>query len=270
VMNHLDSMDPSSGLYPLLNNISSGQAHNGDIYGVTYTVGASADSFYEYQLKVWLQSNKTDEQARLWYDESVSGIVDYLLMLSEPSKNLYVAQFTPSQNQSQVMDHLSCFLPGMLALGAHGEHQARDLYIASELMKTCFDMYSCTATGLAPESIRFKPGMDFLIENPRYMLRPETMESLFILYRKTKNPRYRNWGWRIFERLIMHCKTNTGFSGLRDVTMVPPSKDDHMNGFFFSETMKYLYLLMSDDELIDLNKFVFNTEAHPLTIFANS
>ena len=30
--------------------------------------------------------------------------------------------------------------------------------------------------------------------------------------------------------------------------------------------MKYLYLLFSDDDLIDLKEWVFNTEAHPLPI----
>ena len=31
------------------------------------------------------------------------------------------------------------------------------------------------------------------------LLRPETVESLFYLYRITKNETYRDWGWNIFE-----------------------------------------------------------------------
>jgi Glycosyl hydrolase family 47 len=31
-----------------------------------------------------------------------------------------------------------------------------------------------------------------------------------------------------------------------------------------AETLKYLYLLFSEDDVISLDKFVFNTEAHPL------
>jgi mannosyl-oligosaccharide alpha-1,2-mannosidase len=53
------------------------------------------------------------------------------------------------------MDHLTCFLPGMLALGASGITHDRDLLIAKELIATCFDMYACVRTGLAPE-VRFK------------------------------------------------------------------------------------------------------------------
>lgn len=37
-----------------------------------------------------------------------------------------------------------------------------------------------------------------------------------------------------------------------------------LHSFFFAETLKYLYLLFSPDSIISLDKFVFNTEAHPL------
>ncbi len=36
------------------------------------------------------------------------------------------------------------------------------------------------------------------------------------------------------------------------------------NCYFFS--FQYLYLLFSDDELVSLDQWVFNTEAHPLPI----
>lgn len=41
-----------------------------------------------------------------------------------------------------------------------------------------------------------------------------------------------------------------------------------MESFFLGETLKYLYLLFSDDmELLSLDKYIFNTEAHPLPIW---
>ena len=40
-----------------------------------------------------------------------------------------------------------------------------------------------------------------------------------------------------------------------------------MESFFLAETLKYLYLLFSDDPaLLPLSCFVFNTEAHPLPV----
>jgi mannosyl-oligosaccharide alpha-1,2-mannosidase len=44
-------------------------------------------------------------------------------------------------------------------------------------------------------------------------------------------------------------------SALRD------ESNDYQESFFLAETLKYLYLMFSDD-LVDLTKHVFNTEAH--------
>ena len=40
-----------------------------------------------------------------------------------------------------------------------------------------------------------------------------------------------------------------------------------MESFWIAETLKYLYLMF--DDKIDLNRWVFNTEAHPLPILLN-
>lgn len=46
---------------------------------------------------------------------------------------------------------------------------------------------------------------------------------------------------------------------------------DMMESFFLSETLKYLYLLFSDNpKLLDFDKYVLNSEAHPLPIFTAS
>ena len=43
---------------------------------------------------------------------------------------------------------------------------------------------------------------------------------------------------------------------------------DKMESFWPAETLKYLYLLLDDSspEVLPLDQFVFNTEAHPLPI----
>ena len=37
---------------------------------------------------------------------------------------------------------------------------------------------------------------------------------------------------------------------------------------FLAETLKYLYLLFSDESLLPLDKYVSNTEAHPFPVFS--
>lgn len=80
------------------------------------------------------------------------------------------------------MDHLVCFMPGTIALGATGglpltearksaewgPKQEEEIILAKELMKTCWATYLATNTGLAPEITHFK------IDNP-----PRKMSDVF-------------------------------------------------------------------------------------------
>lgn len=41
-----------------------------------------------------------------------------------------------------------------------------------------------------------------------------------------------------------------------------------MESFFLAETLKYLFLLFMDDpDIMSLDEWVFNTEAHPLPVW---
>lgn len=175
------------------------------------------------------------------------------------------------------MDHLACFLPGTLALDVLHQHATRDrveihslpvgprtqIGLAHLLAQTCVHMYFRTATGLAPEITRFNSwGLIDDLGSMHNILRPETVESLFILWRTTKAQLYRNWGQRILAAFARR-KTPYGYTSLNDVND-PQSLRDDMPSFFVAETIKYLMLLFSGDSAVDLNDVVFNTEAHPL------
>jgi hypothetical protein len=41
----------------------------------------------------------------------------------------------------------------------------------------------------------------------------------------------------------------------------------YLNSFWLAETLKYLYLLFSDQDTLRLDQWVLNTEAHPLPVF---
>uniref|UniRef100_A0A3B5LHA2 alpha-1,2-Mannosidase n=1 Tax=Xiphophorus couchianus TaxID=32473 RepID=A0A3B5LHA2_9TELE len=161
-------------------------------------------------------------------------------------------------------DHLVCFLPGTLALGAHNGLPADHMDLAKELMHTCYQMYVQMETGLSPEIVHFNMHQGSIRDidvkafqlNRHNLLRPETVESLFYLYRFTKDRKYQDWGWKILQNFNKYTKVNY------------PSPRDKMESFFLGETLKYFYLLFSEDaDLISLDKYVFNTEAHPLPIW---
>lgn len=86
------------------------------------------------------------------------------------------------------------------------------------------------------------------------------------MWRFTHEEKYREWGWKIFEAIERYCRIDGGYSGLQDVEEIEkPVHDDLQQSFFLAETLKYLYLLFSPSELIPLDQYVFNTEAHPLS-----
>lgn len=62
-------------------------------------------------------------------------------------------------------------------------------------------------------------------------------------------------------------KQRYGYDGLRDANAAHPVHDDVQQSWFLAETLKYLYLLFSPTDVMPLDKFVFNTEAHALSPF---
>ena len=64
-----------------------------------------------------------------------------------------------------------------------------------------------------------------------------------------------------------HCKVSGGYTTISNVRSTSDTRPkDMMESFFLGETLKYLYLLFSDDDLVSLDQWVFNTEAHILPI----
>lgn len=252
-----------NGLYPNYLNPRSGawgQRH--------VSIGALGDSFYEYLLKAWIFSKKTKNELRVQYDKAITAMEEKLLKTSSGGLK-YFAEYKSGRLEHK-MDHLACFCGGMLALGAEGSSNKQHyLNLGGEIAKTCHESYDRTATKLGPESFRFSGNTEAtaLRSNEKYyILRPEVIETYFYMWRLTKDPKYREWGWEAAQAIEKHCRTASGFSGIKDVYQIRPPQDDVQQSFLFAETFKYLYLLFSDDTLIPLDKYVFNTEAHPLPI----
>ncbi|XP_060916975.1 endoplasmic reticulum mannosyl-oligosaccharide 1,2-alpha-mannosidase isoform X2 [Labrus mixtus] len=259
------------GLVPMFINTNSGQfSHKGVL-----TLGARADSYYEYLLKQWIQGGKTEEDLLEDYLQAIEGVKKHLVRHTGPNGLTFVGELNHNRFNPK-MDHLVCFLPGTLALGVHNGLPEDHMDLAVQLMETCHQMYTQMETGLSPEIVHFSlqasDGRDIIVKpaDRHNLLRPETVESLFYMYRFTKDTKYRDWGWDILQSFNNYTKVPDGgytsINNVRDPTN--PGPRDKMESFFLGETLKYLYLLFSDDmEQLSLDKFIFNTEAHPLPIW---
>ncbi|KAI8985878.1 glycoside hydrolase [Pilobolus umbonatus] len=286
-MNEVSTKTPAvEGLVPIYINPEDGEFASKEI-----RLGSRGDSYYEYLLKQYLQTDKTELIYRERYDHAVAGIKKHLIQKSHPNEYTFISEIRDSAHPDVIhpkMDHLVCFMGGSFVLGVTegasiheldplDDQDAEDLYLGEEITRTCYEMYNFTVTGLASEIVYFninkESGPDASDMNIQQfdrhnLLRPETIESLFLLWRMTGDEKYREWGWNIFESFEKYCKLpDGGYSALKDVTAIPPTKDDRMDTFFLAETLKYLYLLFSPDDLIPLENYVLNTEAHPLPVF---
>lgn len=188
-----------------------------------------------------------------------------------------------------------------------------NLRLAEELLRTCWATYKATKTGLGPEITYFEvdepPRMWAEGEQKRQntflqleleknedalwrtdvqiheqdlhnLQRPETVESLFYLWKITGKEIYREWGWEMFESFMTHSRVEDaegqvyGYTSINNVNMRPAGrkKRDNMEGFWLAETLKYFWLLFGGNEAemggpLALTRTVLNTEAHFLPRF---
>lgn len=110
---------------------------------------------------------------------------------------------------------------------------------------------------------RLSPGLVDVVDR-KYILRPEAIESVFIMYRITGDPAWMDKAWNMFSHIEKHTRTDVAAASLRDITLDEPVQVDSMESFWLAETLKYFYLIYSDWETVSLDKWVLNTEAHPL------
>lgn len=67
----------------------------------------------------------------------------------------------------------------------------------------------------------------------------------------------------MFLAIDKHTSTEYGNSAIDDVTLKTPQLNDEMESFWLAETLKYFYLLFADENVVSLDDWVLNTEAHP-------
>ena len=101
------------------------------------------------------------------------------------------------------------------------------------------------------------------VVDARYILRPEAIESVFIMYRLTGNKEWQDKAWRMFESIEKATRTEYAYAAIENVLAPELTRTDHMESFWTAETLKYFYLIFCEDGVVSLDEWVFNTEAHP-------
>ncbi|KAK0384386.1 hypothetical protein NLU13_8473 [Sarocladium strictum] len=112
------------------------------------------------------------------------------------------------------------------------------------------------------ESEGLRPGMVNVMARA-YILRPEAIESVWYMYRITGDPSWQEKGWTMYEATMRATRTELANSAVDNVMDPKPSPMNEMESFWLAETLKYYYLLFAEPDVISLDEWVLNTEAHP-------
>ncbi|XP_024282371.1 ER degradation-enhancing alpha-mannosidase-like protein 1 isoform X2 [Oncorhynchus tshawytscha] len=222
-------------------------------------LGAGMDSFYEYLLKSYILFGEKEDYRM--FQASYESIQNHLRRGRESCNEgegdppLYVnVNMFNGQIMNTWIDSLQAFFPGLLVLNGDVEEA---------ICLHAFYYAIWKRFGALPERYNWQlQAPDVLF----YPLRPELVESTYLLYQATKNPFYLHVGMDILESLEKNAKVRCGYATLHHV--VDKSKEDRMESFFLSETCKYLYLLFDDDNPLHKseNKYIFTTEGHVVPI----
>jgi hypothetical protein len=221
-------------------------------------VGAGADSYYEYLLKLYVMTGDT-EFLQMW-QTSYQAMKKHLL-----HEDWYLdANMASGETVSHNVDSLMAFLPGTLVLAGEVEAAARNHLNFYRLWRRF---------GLMPENFNVRAQAFPQDLSRGYPLRPEFIESTYFLYRATRNPFYLEVGKYVLESLNKHTRVPCGFAAVEDVLLLAngtAKHEDRMDSFFLAETLKYLYLLFDNASFVHEAPYVFNTEGHLLPLIHSS
>eukprot|EP00002_Diphylleia_rotans_P029686 TRINITY_DN6059_c0_g1_i2.p1 TRINITY_DN6059_c0_g1~~TRINITY_DN6059_c0_g1_i2.p1 ORF type:complete len:523 (+),score=74.10 TRINITY_DN6059_c0_g1_i2:71-1639(+) len=199
----------------------------GEWTGQEFGIGSGVDSFLEYTLKAsfFLSSDVLHQKFHQMYES--------LLHHSKASGFYFNIHMRTGRLSSRTVDSLSAFWPGLQVLMG-------DLHNAVQTFEAYFKLWR--AYGFIPET--FNVGQGSFGWGYGYPLRPELAESLYFLYQATGNSYYVDCAREMVASIETFAKTKCGYATIANV--VDFRLEDRMDSYFFSETLKYLFLIFDD------------------------
>ncbi|KAI2630095.1 glycoside hydrolase family 47 protein [Xylaria nigripes] len=260
-----------------------------------FTLGALSDSLYGLLPKMHALLGGLEPVYEKLYKEAMEAVRNNLLFRpSVPDKAdiLFTGSATVKDDGSVDLQpdaqHLACFVGGMFGLGGKLLDMEDHVEIGEKITRGCVWAYDVMPAGIMPEvfGLQACPTLEACewdeekwkskgnhslprgiehARDPRYLLRSEAIESVFLMYRITGKEEYQEMAWRMFLAIQRATATDLAFSVILDVNVdgIATEKADSMETFWLAETLKYFYLIFSPPDLISLDEYIFNTEGHP-------
>ncbi|WP_217649613.1 glycoside hydrolase family 47 protein [Saccharopolyspora flava] len=233
------------GLLPHDINAETGRWRNREA-----TIGPPGDSYYEYLWDGYRLFG--DPDLKHWYDTLTEAIL--ARQAERRDGHLWFPQIDAFTGEvlSREQSVLAGFYAGLLAESGHVD-EGRAYHDSFSLVQDRF--------GVIPTFVDYATMSATRVDNA---LRPEFADSALMLWLATGDEVFRERARTHFENMRATSKAAFGFASLSDVTATPPSQEDTCPGYWWSEQMKYYWLLFSDTPRLDYRDNYLSTEANLL------
>ncbi|WP_308814563.1 glycoside hydrolase family 47 protein [Sphingomonas sp. GV3] len=216
----------------------------------TATIGSYCDSFFEYLWDSWQLFG--DAECKRMYDVCTAAILKHQQVWKNHELWFADVDFETGAVVSTEQDELASFYGGLLGQGGALRQGAAYTESWSKVQ---------ARYGILPE------GYDYATSRPTQVtnaLRPELADAAFTLWLIDRQPRWREIGRRHYEAMKRWNKARYGYTDMADVTATPKRQADHCPGYWWSEQMKYYYLLFADTPRFDYSDNYLSTEGNVL------
>lgn len=215
------------------------------------TIGPPSDSFYEYCWDGWQLFGDAD--CKRMYDVLTAAILQHQVQHAGGHLWFVDVDFETGATLTTEQDELASFYGGLLAQGGAGATGAAYTRAWASVQ---------AKYGILPE------GYDYATGKPTYVtnaLRPELADAAFNHWLLDGRVEWRELGRTHYLNMKRWNRAKYGYTDMADV--VTKKQADHCPGYWWSEQMKYYYLLFADTPRFDYKKNYLSTEGNVLLGF---
>jgi mannosyl-oligosaccharide alpha-1,2-mannosidase len=214
------------------------------------TIGPPSDSYYEYLWDGW--DLLGDSDCLKMYRECTAAIFRHQPQWIGGKLWFVDVDFETGMRINWEQDELSSFYGGLLAQGGAHPYGAEYTRSWAGVQRTF---------GVLPES--YDAAISSAV-SPKNSLRPELADAAFNLWLLDGREEWRMIARDHYLAMKRWSKARYGYADLADVTATPKVQSDHCPGYWWSEQMKYYYLIFADTPRVDYRRLYLSTEGNVL------
>jgi mannosyl-oligosaccharide alpha-1,2-mannosidase len=215
------------------------------------TIGPPSDSYYEYLWDGW--DLLGDRDCLRMYRACTAAILKHQAHWHSGGHIVFLdVDFETGKRLSWDQDELASFYGGLLAQGGATREGAAYTRAWASVQRRF---------GILPEELDSSTGKAISVSNA---LRPELADAAFNLWLRDRGEEWRGIARDHYLAMKRWNKAPYGYATIADVTATPKLQSDHCPGYWWSEQMKYYYLIFADAPRFDYRRNYLSTEGNVL------